>query len=104
MNNLISAINNILPSNTQYLVGYANLQGLLPDKYRGFDYAIVLGRKLDDTIIDAIADGPTIEYYNHYEEVNLELSKVVNHLSDEMQRVDHKAWAIEPNILERDID
>ncbi len=104
MNNLSDAINKILPAHTKYLVGYANLQGLLPDKYNGFEYAIVLGRKLDDMIIDAIINGPNIEYYNHYEEVNLELSRVAHLLTDEIRLLGAKAWAIEPTIHDRDID
>jgi len=104
MNNLNNALNNILPANTRYLVGYANLQGLLSDKYRGFDYAIVLGRKLDDTIIDAITDGPTINYYNHYNDVNIELSQIAHRLSEYIQQQGNKSWTIEPTIRDENID
>lgn len=102
--NLTKTVNSILPHKTDYLIGYANLQGLLPEKYKGFNYAIVLGRKLDDTIIDAITDGPTIDYYNHYNSVNLELSQIAYRLAEEIKQQGSKAWAIEPNILNQDID
>jgi epoxyqueuosine reductase len=104
MNNLSDDINKILPAHTEYLVGYANLQGLLPDKYRGFEYAIVLGRRLDDRIIDAIIDGPNIEYYNHYEEVNLELSSVAHRLAGEINTPGTKSLVIEPTIQDKDLD
>lgn len=104
MNNLKNALSDILPDKAKYLIGYADLQGLLPDKYICFDHGIVLGRKLDDTIIDAITDGPTIDYYNHYNDVNLELSQIAHRLTEYIQQQGNKAWAIEPNVLNRDVD
>jgi epoxyqueuosine reductase QueG len=104
MNNLKNALSDILPEKAKYLIGYADLQGLLTDKYIGFDHGIVLGRKLDDTIIDAITDGPTIDYYNHYNDVNLELSQIAHRLTEYIQQQGNKAWAIEPNVLNWDVD
>ena len=102
--NLTNIINNILPRKTDYLIGYANLKGLLPEKYRGLGYAVVLGRRLDDRIIDAILDGPNIAYYNHYEEVNLELAKVAHDLADAIRLQGSKSLVIEPTIQDKDID
>lgn len=102
--NLTDIINNILPRKTDYLIGYANLKDLLPEKYSGFDYAVVLGRRLDDRIINAIIDGPNIAYYNHYEEVNLELAKVAHGLADAIRLQSSKSLVIEPTIHDQDLD
>jgi len=102
--NLTNIINDILPGKTNYLVGYANLKNLMPEKYRGLDYAVVLARKLDDRIIDAIIDGPNIEYYTHYEEVNLELAKVAHGLADAIRLEDSKSLVIESTIEDEDLD
>jgi hypothetical protein len=102
--NIEESIRILLPRNVDYLIGYANLQGLLPEKYRGFDYAVVLARRLDDRIIDAIIDGPNIEYYNHYEEVNFELAKVAHGLADAIRLEGSKSLVIEPTIQDKDLD
>jgi epoxyqueuosine reductase len=94
----------LLPRNADYLIGYARLTNLLPEKYRGLDYAVVLARKLDDRIIDAIIDGPNIEYYAHYEEVNLELAKVAHGLADTIRLQGSKSLVIEPTIQDKDLD
>ena len=102
--NIEELIRILLPRNADYLIGYANLKGLLPEKYRGLDYAVVLGRRLDDRIIDAIIDGPNIEYYNHYTEVNLELAKVAHSLADAIRLQGGNSLVIEPTIHDQDLD
>ena len=44
---------------------YADLQDLLKDKYP-YRYVVVIGRKMDDGIIDAIADGESANVVNNY--------------------------------------
>jgi Uncharacterized Fe-S protein len=97
-------ISEILPLENDYLIGYARLTDLLPEKYRGLDYAVVLARKLDDRIIDAIIDGPNIEYYTHYNEVNLELAKVAHSLADTIRLQGSKSLVIEQTIEDEDLD
>ena len=101
--NLTNIINNILSRKTDYLIGYASLANLLPEKYRGFDYAVVLARRLNNRIIDAIIDGPNIKYYNHYQEVNLELAKIAHDLADAIRLQGSKSLVIEPTIYDRDL-
>ncbi|OGP89075.1 MAG: hypothetical protein A2031_09855 [Deltaproteobacteria bacterium RBG_19FT_COMBO_43_11] len=102
--NLNKIINATLPPEAAYFVGYANLANLLPEKYHGLDYAVVIGRRLDDRIIDAIIDGPNIEYYAHYNDVNLELAKVGHDLADTIRQQGSKAFVIEPTIQDKDLD
>jgi hypothetical protein len=101
--NIKKLIKILLPRNVDYLIGYANLKDLLPEKYRGFDYAVVLARRLDDRIIDAIIDGPNIKYHIHYEEVNLELAEVAHDLADAIRLQGSKSLVIEPTIHDKDL-
>ena len=91
MNDFDNVIKDVIPKDKDYLIGYADLQGLLPDKYLGLDYAIALGRRLDDNIIDSIVNGPNIEYYNHYNEVNKELSEAAHLVGEKIRRLDAQA-------------
>jgi epoxyqueuosine reductase len=60
-----------------YDFGFADLTGLLPEKYAACTHGISIIRGLDDTVIDAIADGPTEAYLEHYNRVNAELNALV---------------------------
>lgn len=104
MNDFDNVIKDVIPKDKDYLIGYADLQGLLPDKYLGLDYAIALGRRLDDNIIDSIVNGPNIEYYNHYNEVNKELSEAAHLVGEKIRRLDAQAMIIEPTITDKDLD
>jgi len=77
------AIINLIPDKDNYIVGYADLQDLIKDKYP-YRYAVVIGKKLDDGIIDAIVDGPTLEYFNLYKNSNEELGHIAEQISSEM--------------------
>jgi epoxyqueuosine reductase QueG len=81
--NIEEAITNVIPDRNQYIVGFADLQDLIKDKYN-YRYAVVIGKMLDDDIIDSIADGPTLEYFNLYKSANEELKRVIEQISSEM--------------------
>ena len=102
---LESAISALIPDKNAYLVGYADLQDLIKDRY-DYRYAVVVAKKLDDGIIDAIADGPTLEYFNLYKSSNEELSRIVTQISSEMNArgIDNHAIIATGDNRERDID
>ncbi|MBN1474468.1 MAG: epoxyqueuosine reductase [Syntrophaceae bacterium] len=104
MNNLNKTLSDILPDKAKYLIGYADLQGLLPDKYLDFDYGIVLARRLDYDIISSIENGPNIEYYNHYKSVNKELAEVAHFVCEYLRQCDAQAMVIKPTIQDEDLD
>lgn len=93
-----------LPQNAEYLVGYSDLRDLLPAKYKGYDYAIVLVRKLDDRIINNIEDGPNIDYFHHYHEVNTELDLIAQNLADAISVKGNKALVIGSTSHDKDLD
>jgi hypothetical protein len=47
---------------------------LLDRKFSGYNYGISIGRMLDNSIVENIAEGLTIEYYFHYCKINEELA------------------------------
>jgi epoxyqueuosine reductase QueG len=98
------AIENLLPDRDNCVVGYADLQDLIKDKYP-YRYAVIIGKKLDDTIIDAIADGPTLEYFNLLNSTNKELRRITEQISSEMNSrgIDNHPVAVGDN-RERDAD
>jgi epoxyqueuosine reductase len=102
--NINIIIKEALPQDANYLIGYAKLAGLLPDKYLGYDFAIILARKLDDDIINNIITGPNIEYCNHYVEINNELSQIAHNIANGIHLQGYKALVIEPTIHDEDLE
>jgi epoxyqueuosine reductase len=100
-----SAISALLPNKKEDLVGYADLQDLIKNKYP-YRYAVVIAKKLDDAIIDAIAEGPTLEYFNLYKSSNEELSRIVTQISGEMNArgIDNHPIVATGDDRERDAD
>lgn len=89
-------IKETIPNKDRYLIGFANLENLLDIRFQGYDYGIIIGRRLDDTIIDALEAGPTPAYYAHYCEVNTDLSKLVNDMASELTKNHVDSLAIPP--------
>jgi epoxyqueuosine reductase QueG len=71
---------NILPNDKDYVIGFADMGDLIRDHYP-FRYAIAIGKRLDDTIIDEIENGPTAAYYELYKSTNDELNGVAAKIS-----------------------
>jgi hypothetical protein len=57
------AITNLLSTRDAYISGFADKGWLLRDNYP-FRYAVVVGAKLNDVIIDGIESAPAIDYFN----------------------------------------
>lgn len=83
MNNtiIIEEIGKLCPPGI-YETGYASLKGLLHPDFSSFPFGISIARKLDDSIIDKIKDGPTIAYHDLYHAVNLELNEKVTMIAE----------------------
>lgn len=64
--------NHLVPSE-EFIYGFADLNGLLDKEFEAYSYAVSIGKRLNNNIIDAIGNGPTIEYFNHYNNINNEL-------------------------------
>jgi len=97
-------IREMLPNREQWFAGFADLSGLLSDKFTGFDYAVVVGRCLDNAIIDKIKHGPTREYYAHYQQVNQELSLLIKQMGEQIKSLGSRCMGMEPTVLDQDLD
>jgi epoxyqueuosine reductase QueG len=79
-------IKNKLANSKDYIFGFANLKGLLISEFNQYPYGISIGRRLDNNIVDAIKNGPTLEYYNHYKEINAELNDLSTNICEELKK------------------
>jgi len=82
----------------KYIYGFANLFGLLPEKFEDYPFGISIGRKLDDDIIDNIREGPTIAYFHHYDQINKELKAVSEQIASDLNEAAIGAVAIIPTL------
>lgn len=81
-----------------YVFGFADLKGLIHEKYSGFQYGISIGRRLDDDIINDIVEGPTLAYYHYYKQINLELSVVAGKIKTGLNQHGMDAILVEPTV------
>jgi len=88
---------NLVPAN-DFIYGFAIVQGLLDKEYDDFPVGISIGKKLDDHIVDAIIQGPTLEYLNHYKEVNNELALIAANICKELEHCGIKCAGIVPTL------
>jgi epoxyqueuosine reductase len=94
---------NLIPG-TGYIYGFADLDGLSRETAGGFRYGISIGRRLDDKIVSRIINGPTREYYEHYLNVNDELSYLTERIVSDLKNTGTEAKAIAPTISTYDLD
>ena len=81
-----------------FIFGFANLTGLLNEKFREYPYGISIGRRLDDPIIDRIINGPTLAYYHHYDEINNQIQAVSDKIAWDLRRSGIGALVIKPTL------
>ena len=89
--------NNLIPSE-QYIYGMADLTRIIDNKYSEFQYGISIGKRLDDSIVDNIENGPTIEYYHHYDWINNHLLKLANKIKCDLSNSNINSIVIKPTV------
>ena len=85
-----------VPDDGEHIWGFADLTGLLHQRFRGYDYGIVVGKKLDDSIIDSVIEGPNTEYHKLYVDTNRYLSGLVKDIANELTALGIRSLAINP--------
>lgn len=88
----------------KFIYGYADLTGLLDEKFAGFNYGISIGIRLDDLIVDKVINGPTSEYYAHYKKANTDLAELTAKISEELSKNNIETYNIEPTVSTSDLD
>jgi epoxyqueuosine reductase QueG len=87
-----SSINN----SADFIVGFADLNRIVEDS--SFRFGIVIGKRLDNQIIDSIIKGPTLEYFNHYKAVNAELSELIHKIANQIIEIGYRCRIVEPSV------
>jgi epoxyqueuosine reductase len=87
-----------------YVYGFADLTGLIDPKFKGFNYGISIGKRLDNKIVDTIINGPTKEYYFHYRQMNEDLSQLTQKISNDLNDNYIETINIEPTVSINDLD
>ena len=87
-----------------YETGTAVLEGYLPPDLGRFRYGLALARKLDDSIIDRIAEGPTRDYGDLYAAVNRELNEKVILIAAMLKAHGIEALAVPATVDDRELD
>lgn len=94
----------IVSDEDEYILGFADLRGLLDEKFNGHDYGIVIGMRLNQKIMDLLVDGPTKEYFDHYHETNRELSELAERILKELKANDVSCILIPPTVNDAELD
>lgn len=76
----------------RYIWGYTDLTGLIHKRWEDTPYALVLAVHLDDDIVDAITQGPTPEYLDHYHAMNQHLDKVARAIAADLEKEGFKTF------------
>ena len=93
---IANVVRKIIPDDGEHIYGFADLTGLLHPRFRGYDYGIVIGKKLEDRVVDSVINGPTMEYYNQYIDTNNYLAGLVKELADDLKALGIKSLALNP--------
>ncbi|HRS83435.1 MAG TPA: hypothetical protein P5238_08120, partial [Smithellaceae bacterium] len=92
----------LLPDRENYIVGFADMGDLIRDHYP-YRYAVVIGKKLDDAIIDDIEEGPTPVYYELYQSANNELDAISANICRLLERNNIPCLQIRATVQQTDI-
>ena len=93
----------LLPAEN-YISGFADLTGLLQNKFTGFDFGISIGRRLDHSIVDKIIEGPTLEYYSHYRQINEDLDLLTGKISEDLNKHGIETLNIDATVSTSELD
>jgi epoxyqueuosine reductase len=87
-----------------FIYGFADLTGLLDPEFEGYNSGVIIGRKLNNEIVDRIKEGPTREYYAHYRQTNIDLGELTAGISEELNNNGIESINIDPTVSISDID
>jgi epoxyqueuosine reductase len=87
-----------------YIYGFADLTNVIDKQFGDFRFGISIGKRLDNKIVNGISGGPTLEYYQHYRQINVELASLTENISKELKQIRVDAICIEPTVTTQELD
>lgn len=87
-----------------FIYGFADLTNLVDQNYGEHHFGISIGRKLDSRIVNGVMHGPTLIYYNHYRNINDELTDLVNNIVTDLRLVGVSAIPTETTVTTEKLD
>jgi epoxyqueuosine reductase len=99
-------VRSMMPGAGDTILGFADLRNLLHESFSGYGYGILIGKRLDDRVVDSILDGPgpTPDYEALYRETNAALSALANRVACALRAAGTGALAVEPTLPDGSID
>ncbi len=94
---------NLLPEE-DFIWGFADLKGLIDEKFGNYTCGISIGKRLDPRIVDKVVNAPTLEYFSHYREMNEELSRISDRVSDSLNNSGVPTLKITPSVTTEELD
>lgn len=92
--NLQSELENKLREWGATFSGYSRVKGKLPGNLESLEYAVTIGVRLSDAIIDEITDRPTHTYFHHYRMANALLDLIALRTTHFIMEKGYKAFAV----------
>jgi epoxyqueuosine reductase len=87
-----------------YIYGFADLTNLIDESFKDYQFGISIGKKLDNRIVNGIYNGPTLEYYHHYRQINEELASLTNNIAADMKEIGVDCVCTEPTVTTEQLD
>jgi epoxyqueuosine reductase len=94
---------NLVPEE-DYFYGFADLTHLIDESFGEYQFGISIGNRLDNSIVNGIYNGPTLEYYQHYRQINVELALLAENISKDLKKIGIDTICIEPTVTTQELD
>lgn len=75
-------------------VGLSNVKDKLPESLKKYPFAITIGVRLSNAIIDEVGDKPTFTYFHHYRTLNAFIDQITLRIMLYLMDKGFKAYAI----------
>jgi epoxyqueuosine reductase len=93
---IVKLIRGTIPDDGDHTWGLADLSGLLHERFKGWEYVISIGKRLDDAVIDSIVNGPTPEYWKLYQDTNAYLTGLAVDVAEKIAATGVRTLAFAP--------
>jgi len=103
MNNFTKIQDKLMEMGASF-VGCSDVEAYLPENLKKVKYAITVGVRLSDFIIDQISDKPTYTYFHHYRAVNTLIDQITLRGQIEIQNMGYSAMAVPASQTVNDLE